>query len=344
MRAVDIPWMRPVADRLGEGIPAALLIYGIPGVGKGILANDLAQWVLCGNPTALGQPCDTCSECQLYRSGNHPDFRLITNDEGEIKKDSDGNAGDVKKQKQIISVNAIRDLAEFSGTKPHRGYAKVVVINPAENLNVSASNALLKILEEPPEFLHFILVAKHVESVIPTIRSRCSKQRVNAPTDQMATSWLASHFSDTPVSAETASLVLRLSANAPFKVHELLSDEQFVDARRFIVSTLTRQPIDIFALASFCEKIDVEHLRLIFYALTHDLLIAQAGGKSIFHDDLSEELNRIRESFSMIEIIRWNDIFTDYLKSAHHPLNRRLALEALFLQWPQKSRSARGHR
>jgi DNA polymerase-3 subunit delta' len=332
MRLIDFPWLQDSVKSIGERLPSSLLLIGVSGLGKGALARALAKSMLCSAPIYLGAACHECKECILFESENHPDFRLITNDEVETKV-GDVTAADEKKIKQLISVKSVRGLVEFSGTKPHRGYAKVVVINPAENLNQSASNALLKILEEPPEFLHFILVAKNAQSVIPTIRSRCLKHHVLPPSDEGAINWLKNEAEEQLSSDGLTTLASRLSSNAPLATRELLIDEHFFEARSYIVRALGQRRIDIFALAAFCEKLDPEHLRKILYPLIHDLLLLDAEGELYFYTDMRDQVMSIKRHVTGVLLIRWMDELTDYLKSIHHPLNRRLALEALFLKW-----------
>jgi len=333
MRLVDFPWLQESVASIGERLPSSLLLLGVSGLGKGALARALAKSALCSAPVSLSDACHECKECLLFDSENHPDLRVITNDEVEVKA-GEVTASDDKKIKQLISVKSVRGLAEFSGTKPHRGYAKVVVINPAENLNQSASNALLKILEEPPEFLHFILVAKHIQSVIPTIRSRCLRHHVLPPSDEVASNWLKNEAGDHLESEELMRLVSRLASNAPLATRELLNDQQFLEAREHIVSALGQRRIDVFQLAVFCEKVDPEHLRKILYPLIHDLLILEAGGEPYFYLDMKDRLVDVTQNTMGTSLVRWMDELSDYLKSIHHPLNRRLALEALFLKWP----------
>jgi hypothetical protein len=86
-------------------------------------------------------------------------------------------------------------------------------------------------------------------------------------------------------------------------------------------------------LAAFCEKLDPENLRKILYPLIHDLLLLDVEGEPYFYTDMSDQLMNIKRHVTGVLLIRWMDELTDYLKSIHHPLNRRLALEALFLKW-----------
>ncbi|MDA0237795.1 MAG: hypothetical protein O3B03_04700, partial [Proteobacteria bacterium] len=240
-----------------------------------------------------------------------------------------------KKAKQVISVKSVRELGGYCYTKPHRGHAKIIIIDPADNLNQNASNALLKNLEEPPEFLHFILLAKHSESLIPTILSRCLKVYVKAPGLDVTSDWINHQTSHHQIEEHRKELAIRLSGCAPFASTQLIEDDTFFENRDKILTLLSQEPINAFDLAALCEKVEVPILQRIFYPLLHDLLMADLGGEIVFHKDKVSEIRCIKRSLSRKAVAHWQDNFNEYLKAANHPLNRRLALEALFLNWPR---------
>lgn len=334
MQLVDYPWLNEPKNNIGSSLPPALLIHGIEGIGKNALAHYLAQSVLCERTSAVSDPCEQCSSCSLFAAETHPDFKLLTNDE-EDTSSSEGSSSSSKKSKHVISVKSVRSLGTFCVTKPHRGHAKVIVIDPAENLNQSASNALLKNIEEPADFIHFILIARHKETLIPTLLSRCLKLHVRPPKAQEASSWVTAKIQTQAEDPYRKELAINLSGNAPLASLKLMEDQDFFSHREKIISLLSQNQIDIFALATLCEKIEVSTLQRIFYALLHDLMFSEIKEDTVFHEDKKTEIERIKGSISTKAFSRWQGIFNDYLKSANHPLNRRLALEALFLKWPQ---------
>lgn len=334
MQLTDYPWLTEPKNSVGKILPPALLIHGVEGIGKRALANYLAQSVLCEETSSVNDPCGKCPSCALFTADTHPDFKLLTNDD-EDASSSRNDLGDTKKSKHIISVKAVRSLGTFCVTKPHRGHAKIIVIDPAEHLNQSASNALLKNVEEPAEFLHFILVAKHKERLLPTLLSRCLKVNVRPPDAQEAFRWVATQIDGQCKDPYRQELSIALSGNAPLSSIRVIADEDFFSNRESILSLLSQNQIDPFALATLCEKIEVPTLQRIIYALLHDLMFLNIQQDVAFHEDKKTELGRIKRSLSNKAFSRWLSLFNDYLKSASHPLNRRLALEALFLKWPQ---------
>lgn len=154
------PWQQPVWETLTGRFPQlghGLLFYGKKGCGKHAFAQHFLSWVLCLNKTAVGA-CGECSSCQWLKSDTHPNYVNITTDE------------DNKKQNAKIKIEKIRDLLPFV-QQTVDGW-RVIVIEPAEALNIASANALLKTLEEPGERVLIILLADHYLKLPATIRSR----------------------------------------------------------------------------------------------------------------------------------------------------------------------------
>src|SRR5215210_5331062 len=140
----------------GDKLPAALLLAGPTGVGKALFAEALAQAALCAARTTSNEACGICHACRLFLAGAHPDVRVL-----EASAPEEGGAGETAAapSARIIGVERIRELREFIEMSSHLGSRKVVLINPAERLHVSAANALLKTLEEPSQGTVFALVS-----------------------------------------------------------------------------------------------------------------------------------------------------------------------------------------
>lgn len=133
----------------------AYLFTGPDGVGKRTTALKFAKAVLCGK--GAGDSCGQCPSCLKVESLNHPDLLIVEPRGGQILVDQ---------------VREIHDRLLF---KPLEGEARVIILDNAHNLNPQASNALLKILEEPPGGNIFVLVASSEGSLLPTIVSRCQR-------------------------------------------------------------------------------------------------------------------------------------------------------------------------
>ena len=133
-------------------IPHAILIEGEEGLGKSTLSRYIAKAALCDNENP---PCDECKTCHLIDVGSHPDFQVVEPDGAQIK------------------VAQIRELRVEAFMSPMSANGRVFVISAAHTMNDSAQNAFLKVLEEPPANVTFILLAKSASLMLETIRSRC---------------------------------------------------------------------------------------------------------------------------------------------------------------------------
>jgi len=206
------PWNEPLLERLrGRALPHALLVHGAQGIGKLALAERIAQLVLCEAQDEARKPCGTCDGCRWFLAGNHPDFRFIEPSALSIRAAALGQSLPIqavlqpyreeqarqaledqekRKPSHEIRIEQIRDLGDFLGIGSHRGARRVALVHPAEDMNVSAANALLKGLEEPPPAAMFILVAHRPARLLPTVRSRCVSLPVPLPAPDAARRWL----------------------------------------------------------------------------------------------------------------------------------------------------------
>jgi len=167
--SVPMPWQAQTWSRLTlqlaqDQLAHALLLTGPRYTGKTTLALALARLLLCATPLA-GLNCGKCHSCELSASGSHGDFRWLE-PEGTSK---------------VIKIDQIRQVVEFIGRTASFGLRKVIVIAPAESMNISAANALLKVLEEPGSNTYLILVCHRPHGLPATVRSRCQFLRPPFP-------------------------------------------------------------------------------------------------------------------------------------------------------------------
>ncbi|MCF6434222.1 DNA polymerase III subunit delta' [Pseudoalteromonas sp. MMG022] len=149
----------------------AQLFHGPSGVGKQELAKQLAQAILCEQHQQL-TACGMCKSCLLIAAQTHPDLLCIA------------------PQGQSISVDAIRELADFVHHSAQQGGRKVAVIANAHKMTHSAANALLKTLEEPNTGRYLLLTSDDLSQLSATILSRCNKVQVTVTDPQHAQQWL----------------------------------------------------------------------------------------------------------------------------------------------------------
>lgn len=134
-------------------------------------AQELAKAMLCSG-TGDRKPCGLCRDCRKLSAGIHPDI-LVTG----RQKDEKG------KEKREIYVEQVREIVASAPILPNEAEKKVYIIRDAGTMNAAAQNALLKILEEPPAFDAFILVADNAGQLLETVRSRCVTLHENGEED-----------------------------------------------------------------------------------------------------------------------------------------------------------------
>ena len=166
-------WQKFVRQVDSSMLPHAILVSGCPGIGVEKLAATMAHYLLCKSPME-GVACGSCKSCQLIEAGSHPDFYDVAPEE----------------QGKVIKVDQIRQLTDFVAKTAQQGGRKLVLVTPAEAMNISAANSLLKCLEEPAGDTVLILVTLELSRLIPTIRSRCSKLVMPLPDKSASLEWL----------------------------------------------------------------------------------------------------------------------------------------------------------
>ncbi|NLK73897.1 MAG: DNA polymerase III subunit delta' [Clostridiales bacterium] len=139
---------------LSRKVSHAYIFHGEKGMGKKLLASKLAKTLQCEEKGA--NPCNQCKSCLQADTSNHPDIIWVTHEKASIGVD------DIR-----IQVNA--DIH----VKPYSSAYKIYIIDSAEKLTEQAQNALLKTIEEPPEYGIIILLIDNINAILPTILSRC---------------------------------------------------------------------------------------------------------------------------------------------------------------------------
>lgn len=212
------PWQQRMYEQAVEALDSgrmghALLLSGPERLGKRAVAERLAQYVLCTAKEGA-RPCGSCRSCELYAARsqrdpleNRPDGSLAHPDGHPMHPDAVfiGYAWKMTsppRQLTQVSVDQVRALSERLGKSAQYGGAKVAIIEPAEAMNESACNALLKTLEEPQPGRYLWLVTANPMRLPATIRSRCQRLEFRLPPRDEALAWLGGQGHDGKAAAE----------------------------------------------------------------------------------------------------------------------------------------------
>ncbi|OTG78883.1 DNA polymerase III subunit delta' [Acinetobacter terrae] len=215
------PWQQTVWDTLTGRFPKlghGLLFYGKKGCGKEAFAQYFLAWILCANRHANNAPCGECGSCLWLKSDTHPNYVHISTDEEN------------KKQNAKIKIEKIRDLLPFV-QQTVDGW-RVIVIEPAEALNMSSANALLKTLEEPGDRVVIILLADHYLKLPATIRSRLQHFALDRISEVQAGEYLSEHLPQ--LDQTKKQLLLNLSNQMPLQAMQLAQAEWLNKRQEFL--------------------------------------------------------------------------------------------------------------
>lgn len=218
-------WHQPLQQRLlaaaqsGRSLQSLLLV-GQMGLDLASVASWQAHNLLCLTPDA-GLACGQCKACQLVAADNHPDLLRLQAPEG----------------KRQIAVDQVRAVLAFANTSAQIGQRKVVLVPQADQLGVSAANALLKVLEEPGSFCFFVLASENPGLLLPTIRSRCIRFELAMPARQQAMDYMQA--AEPQVRLETLAQALILAQGRPLlALAQLALAEQRQDMLRSLLAYL----------------------------------------------------------------------------------------------------------
>ncbi|MBN3860577.1 DNA polymerase III subunit delta' [Neisseriaceae bacterium PsAf] len=316
------PWQKEAWQSLvqkWENKPNAWLFYGREHIGKMGFIMEYAQALLCEKPTSGNYlPCYQCHACHLFSQNNHPDFYKISTDEG--------NEG--IKTSEFIKIEAIRTMAEKVQTSSYLGGRKVVLIAPAEKMNAQASNALLKILEEPPAETIFLLVSHAKDRLLSTIISRCRQFSLPVPSEQEALEYLSTQGK----LDEQTRFRLAFNSGVPF----FTDDFPFELYQEFIKIMLQPRLLLCLEFAQHYES-QIKTLDYFFdwvYKWLTDIILSKQGFEVKFNQTLNKQIDsEIKDKYNMQDLFALLSLVKQQARYKNHPLNVKLQIENIALEY-----------
>ncbi|SMF94902.1 DNA polymerase-3 subunit delta' [Methylomagnum ishizawai] len=320
------PWLAGAWHILGAHlaagrVPQALLILGAAGIGKTHLAGWFAQRLLCTAPGEFG--CGQCPACRLFLAGTHPDFLKV--------QPAEPGKG--------IGVDAIRHLtADLALKSQFEGY-RVVVIAPAQAMNISAANALLKTLEEPAERTVMLLLSEAQAGLPATILSRCQRLPVALPDAATACRWL-----ETRHPGCGAATLLAAAQGSPLRALALAGTE-VAERRRTVfrqwggVLLGQEEPV---AVAELWEKQAHEEFVEWISTWTMDLirLLSVPADPPRYNPDLAKGMRTLAGRLNLRDLFEYWNLVLRSKRALGGQANRQLLLEELLIHGSRLGRSA----
>ncbi|RZL95178.1 MAG: DNA polymerase III subunit delta' [Variovorax sp.] len=317
------PWLRkPLADLLRQR-GHAWLLQGPSGLGQYELGLALAAAWLCEQPDEARKEgaCGHCPSCHAIQARTHADLCMLMPEVvmlelgwplGE-KAQSDIDEKKRKPSKEI-RIDAMRDAIDFAQLTNARGRGKVVLVYPAERMNTFTANALLKTLEEPVGDVRLVLASEAAWQLLPTIRSRCLGFTLPWPELDEARDWLVAQ--DVPESDAPA--LLRAAGGRPRDALRLVASGQPPKAWSLLPKAMARG--DVGALSDHAPAQAITALQ----KLCHDLMATASGAGPRFF-----EAGDLPAVPSKVALARWSKSLANAARTAEHPFNAGLMLEAL---------------
>jgi len=333
-----LPWLAgPAHDIATRQRGHALLVQGSAGAGVFELALRVARTWLCETAGA-DAPCGRCTACHLLATNSHPDFLALLPELTQVElcwsvggndapEAGDGEGKAKRKPSKEIRIEAVRDAIAWTQKSSSRGRAKVLLLFPADAMNLVASNALLKTLEEPPEGVRLLLVAEDAERLLPTLRSRCQRLLFEGPTPAQALAWLEGQ------GAANAPVLLAAAGGQPLAARRLAAEG--FDAAAWLA--LPRRIAD--GRWEPPAGATIPRLREVLQKLCHDAMAVAAGSEPRYFPAAS-----LPPAAAWSKLADWSQSLARLARHDEHPFNAPLITDSLLAEaravWAKPRRAA----
>lgn len=276
----SIKWQDSIVENLKNSIKTSTLNHAILFTGNtssGVsIANAAADAILCDAKS--GNACGVCPSCVKTNAGSHPDKIIVS------------------ATKKTIGVDEIRDIINNMYVRPFIADKKIFIFTEAHKMTPQAQNALLKVLEAPPEYGIFLMVAEKEEQLLETVLSRLTKYKLALPSNEQVLQYLVLKYPEKKSSAEFAS---KLCGGNLSLAEKYITDDTQGDKRKrllmFITKIIGGNKSSVFDFAGYLNeyKDDFDENIEYVYILLRDLLFIKCGlpKDAIINTDLYDMLN-----------------------------------------------------
>ena len=298
-----------------KNIPHAMLFTGVDGIGKRTTAMALGMALNCSNPVGVSA-CGECPSCQKVISGAHPD--MIT----------------IRPEGAFIKIDQVRALSRQLRFAPFEGNWRVVIINDAQAMNLEASNAILKVLEEPPKNTFIILTANQTTDLLPTIVSRCQQVAFRPiPHEKVAEVLVELQGLD----RQTATTLAVSTKGSLGKALSVDGEKWTVWRARFVeqissFSIRSIQPVFGFVAAIASDKDRVVDALDMIMTWFRDVLMCKVSPERIINKDFMTKIQNASQGRSVNELLEKVEAVYAAQTAISKNSNPRLALEVMMMR------------
>lgn len=312
------PWQTSVWKTLTQRFPNighGILFYGKDGCGKHDFTQHFVSWILCLDKQEQAA-CGQCTSCLWLKSETHPNYVHISTDE------------DNKKQNAKIKIEKIRDLQPFV-QQTGEGW-RVIVIEPAEALNIASANALLKTLEEPGERVMLVLIANHYLKLPATVRSRVQHFALDRVTHSQAQIFLEDKL-DSSLRPQIP-LLMGLSNDMPLQALMLANSEWLKLRAEFLgdwQALVVQKSMPMQYASKWNKQLLFSELLTMFEYLLSDLICVKLN-QSVKNYDL--DFTVIVDYYSLEQLFEIFDELQKFKQLAEQNVQNNLIVDQLFIK------------
>ena len=313
-------WLhKHVASFDKEKMHHAFLISGRQGIGKSRLISHLSLITLCSNTNSV--ICGECNSCKFSNLENHPDFHELQ----------------VLENKKLVGISQIHELRHKLYESSFLGKNKVASLTNIEKISMDGLNALLKILEEPPENTFFFLSTSFLNQIPATIQSRCIDIDIITPKTDETLDWLSSYERSDAIKA------LQLNDNLPFSAEEFLEKGMLEIRTNFVqdISGIIKEGKDLISVSDKWIKDESSlNIKLEWMSLILSDAVKFNADNSI--NQLNEDTDNITRYLSSrcnmekihMLLSKTNSLWNLFCRESN--LRKDYQLNSLFVDWEKE--------